>query len=95
MLRLNLNAHFILLMSINPLTTAHCDKNEHLQMRPVLTTARLFAVSKRPTASQIVPHKTYFKAKLTTNIIGHQGFPKLNPQAYGVWRTMRYKCITD
>ena len=39
MLRLNLNAHFILLMSINPLTTAHCDKNEHLQVRPVLTTA--------------------------------------------------------
>ena len=67
MLRLNLNAHFILLMSINPLTTAHCDKNEHLQMRPVLTTAFLFAVSKRPTASQIAPHKTYFKAKLTTN----------------------------
>ena len=26
-------------MSINPLTTAHCDKNEHSQMRPVLTTA--------------------------------------------------------
>ena len=26
-------------MSINPLTTAHCDKNEHLQMRPMLTTA--------------------------------------------------------
>ena len=39
MLRLNLNAHFILLMSINLLTTAHCDKNEHSQMRPVLTTA--------------------------------------------------------
>ena len=34
MLRLNLNAHFIPLMSINPLTTAHCDKNEHLQMLP-------------------------------------------------------------
>ena len=29
MLRLNLNAQFIPLMSINPLTTAHCDKNEH------------------------------------------------------------------
>ena len=39
MLRLNLNAHFIPLLSINPLTTAHCDKNEHLQMPPVLTTA--------------------------------------------------------
>ena len=39
MLRLYLNAHFIPLMSINPLTTAHCDKNEHLQMCPVLTTA--------------------------------------------------------
>ncbi len=39
MLRLNLNAHFIPLMFINPLTTAHCDKNEHSQMRLVLTTA--------------------------------------------------------
>ena len=39
MLRLNLSAHLIPLMSINILTTAHCDKNEHSQMRPVLTMA--------------------------------------------------------
>ena len=39
MLRLNLNAHFIPLMCINPLTTAHCGKNEHSQMHPVLTMA--------------------------------------------------------
>ena len=39
MLRLNSNAHFILLMSIDPLIAAHCDQNEHSQMRPVLTTA--------------------------------------------------------
>ena len=39
MLRLNFNVHFIPLMSINPLTTAHCHKNEHSKMHPVLTTA--------------------------------------------------------
>ena len=40
MLRLNLNAHFIPLMFINPLINSSlCDKNEHSRMRPVLTTA--------------------------------------------------------
>ena len=79
MLAFNLNANLIAFMSNNPLATAHfvMKMNIHYQ--------QLFAVSKRLTASQIVPHKTCFKEKLNTKNKDIKTFQNLihKPMVYG------------